>query len=63
MKAQEKAQYMRDQGWSGAAMLPYHELEYGGFRDTMQGLMKRFKVAAPAANGKTAAPVPAAPHR
>lgn len=33
---------MRDQGWSGAAMLPYTELEYGGFRDTVEGLLKRF---------------------
>ncbi len=41
-KAQEKALYMRDQGWSGAAMLPYTELEYGGFRDTLNGLLKRF---------------------
>ena len=23
---------MRSQGWSGAAMQPYNELEYGGFR-------------------------------
>ena len=43
-KAQEKAMYMRDQGWSGAAMLPYDELEYGGFRDTMEGLLKRFSL-------------------
>jgi fructose 1,6-bisphosphate aldolase/phosphatase len=55
-KAQEKALYMREQGWSGAAMLPYHELEYSGFRDTVEGLMKQFairdghvKAAAPAA--------------
>lgn len=26
---------MRSQGWSGAAMLPYSELEYGGVRDTV----------------------------
>ena len=43
-KAQEKALAMRDQGWSGAAMLPYHELEYSGFRDTVEGLMKQFAV-------------------
>ncbi|MSQ22084.1 MAG: fructose 1,6-bisphosphatase [Dehalococcoidia bacterium] len=41
-KAQEKALAMREQGWSGAAMLPYHELEYSGFRDTVEGLMKQF---------------------
>lgn len=44
LKAQEKALYMRDQGWSGAAMLPYDELEYSGFRQTLQGLLKRFSV-------------------
>jgi fructose 1,6-bisphosphate aldolase/phosphatase len=27
--AQRKAIEMRSQGWSGAAMLPYSELEYG----------------------------------
>ena len=40
--AQRKAIEMRSQGWSGAAMLPYSELEYGGFRDTVGGLMERF---------------------
>lgn len=44
LKAQEKAMYMRDQGWSGAAMLPYYELEYSGFRETVEGLLKRFTV-------------------
>jgi fructose 1,6-bisphosphate aldolase/phosphatase len=42
MKAQEKALEMRSQGWSGAAMLPYSELEYSGFRDTVSGLIDRF---------------------
>ena len=41
-RAQEKGLDMRSQGWSGAAMLPYSELEYGGFRDTVSGLMERF---------------------
>ncbi len=41
-KAQEKALYMREQGWSGPAMLPYTELEYGGFRDIVTGLEERF---------------------
>ena len=41
-RAQEKAVDMRSQGWSGAAMLPYTELEYGGFRDTVGGLLDRF---------------------
>jgi fructose 1,6-bisphosphate aldolase/phosphatase len=42
LKAQQKAFAMRDQGWSGAAMLPYQELEYSGFRDTVEGLINRF---------------------
>jgi fructose 1,6-bisphosphate aldolase/phosphatase len=41
-RAQAKAIEMRSQGWSGAAMLPYSELEYGGFRDTVTGLLERF---------------------
>jgi len=40
--AQRKALEMRSQGWSGAAMLPYTELEYGGFRDTVGGLLEKF---------------------
>lgn len=43
-KAQEKAIEMRSQGWSGAAMLPYHELEYSGFRDVVEGLIGRFRI-------------------
>ena len=43
LHAQEKAIEMRSQGWSGAAMLPYTELEYGGFRDTVGGLLERFR--------------------
>ncbi|MGF6431575.1 fructose-1,6-bisphosphatase [Bradyrhizobium elkanii] len=43
-RAQRKAIEMRSQGWSGAAMLPYSELEYGGFRDTVSGLLKRFRL-------------------
>jgi len=42
LKAQEKGLEMRSQGWSGAAMLPYTELEYSGFRDTVSGLVDRF---------------------
>ena len=41
-RAQEKAIEMRSQGWSGAAMLPYSELEYSGFRTTVTGLVDRF---------------------
>ena len=43
-RAQEKAIAMRDQGWSGAAMLPYHELEYSGFRNTVTNLVDRFTI-------------------
>jgi fructose 1,6-bisphosphate aldolase/phosphatase len=42
LKAQEKGIEMRSQGWSGAAMLPYSELEYGGFRTTVTNLLQRF---------------------
>ncbi|MFW6125385.1 MAG: fructose 1,6-bisphosphatase [Pirellulales bacterium] len=44
LKAQEKAMAMREQGWSGAAMLPYAELEYSGFRDTITDLLGRFEL-------------------
>ncbi|MBI4183956.1 MAG: fructose 1,6-bisphosphatase [Proteobacteria bacterium] len=44
LRAQAKGIEMRSQGWSGAAMLPYTELEYGGFRDTVGGLLKRFEL-------------------
>lgn len=47
-KAQEKAIEMRSQGWSGAAMLPYSELEYSGFRTTVTNLVNRFALR----NGK-----------
>lgn len=47
LRAQAKAIEMRSQGWSGAAMLPYSELEYGGFRDTVTGLLDRFAVREP----------------
>ena len=43
-KAQEKGLAMRDQGWSGAAMLPYTELEYSGFRNTVEELLGQFVV-------------------
>lgn len=42
-KAQEKAMEIRSQGWSGPAMLPYKELEYSGFHDTIEALMERFE--------------------
>jgi len=43
LRAQEKAIEMRSQGWSGAAMLPYTELEYSGFKDTITALLDRFE--------------------
>ena len=43
-KAQEKAQEMRSQGWSGAAMLPYTELEYSGFRNIVEDLLSNFSI-------------------
>jgi fructose 1,6-bisphosphate aldolase/phosphatase len=44
LKAQEKAIEMRSQGWSGPAMLPYSELEYGGFKTTFNDLIQQFIV-------------------
>ena len=41
-KAQDKGLEMRSQGWSGAAMLPYTELEYSGFRTTVTDLVDAF---------------------
>ncbi|MBN8944738.1 MAG: fructose 1,6-bisphosphatase [Rhizobiales bacterium] len=55
-RAQQKAIEMRSQGWSGAAMLPYSELEYGGFRDTVGGLVKRFQIEAGGGGGPEPTP-------
>ncbi len=43
-KASEKAVYIREQGFSGAAMLGMSELEYGGIVEKLARLNKRFKV-------------------
>jgi nitrogen fixation/metabolism regulation signal transduction histidine kinase len=43
-KVSQKATEIRQQGFSGAAMLPYGELEYGGIVDKMGMLDKNFKV-------------------
>jgi fructose 1,6-bisphosphate aldolase/phosphatase len=43
-KVSQKATEIRQQGFSGAAMLPYNELEYGGIVEKMGILDKRFKV-------------------
>jgi len=41
-KAAQKAKDIREQGFYGAAMLPYSELEYGGIVKTLEKLEKRF---------------------
>jgi len=43
-KISEKATEIRRQGFSGAAMLPYNELEYGGIVDKLNKLEKKFKI-------------------
>ena len=40
----EKANAIRRQGFSGAAMLPYSELEYGGIVEKLEKLEKKFKL-------------------
>ena len=40
----QKAQEIRRQGFSGPAMLPYDDLEYGGIVDKMKKLDKKFKI-------------------
>ena len=41
-KAALKASFIREQGFSGAAMLPMSELEYGGIVEKLKELEKRF---------------------
>jgi fructose 1,6-bisphosphate aldolase/phosphatase len=43
-KVSRKAEDIREQGFSGAAMLPYSELEYGGIVEKMKALDKKFRV-------------------
>jgi len=43
-RVSQKATEIRAQGFSGAAMLPYSELEYGGIVDKMERLEARFRV-------------------
>lgn len=43
-RAAEKAMEMRRQGFSGAAMLPYSELEYGGIVKILESLDTKFTV-------------------
>jgi fructose 1,6-bisphosphate aldolase/phosphatase len=42
-KAQRKAAQMREQGFTGPAMLPMSELEYGAFRETLEALQQEFE--------------------
>jgi fructose 1,6-bisphosphate aldolase/phosphatase len=44
MNISEKATAIRRQGFSGAAMLPYSELEYGGIVEKLGKLEKKFKL-------------------
>lgn len=44
MQISEKATSIRRQGFSGPAMLPYSELEYGGIVDKLEKLEKKFKL-------------------
>ncbi len=44
MRISEKATGIRRQGFSGAAMLPYSELEYGGIVERLEKLEKKFKI-------------------
>jgi fructose 1,6-bisphosphate aldolase/phosphatase len=43
-KVSRKAVDIREQGFSGAAMLPYSELEYGGIVEKMKDLDKEFHI-------------------
>jgi fructose 1,6-bisphosphate aldolase/phosphatase len=43
-KAYQKAEEIRLQGFSGPAMLPMSELEYGGITETLQALEERFEI-------------------
>jgi fructose 1,6-bisphosphate aldolase/phosphatase len=43
-KVSRKAVDLREQGFSGPAMLPYSELEYGGIVEKMKQLSKKFRV-------------------
>ena len=45
-KASRKAYEIREQGFSGAAMLPYSELEYGGLVKKMEKLEPMFTILA-----------------
>ncbi len=44
IQVSEKASAIRRQGFSGPAMLPYSELEYGGIVEKLEKLEKKFKL-------------------
>ncbi len=44
LKAQRKAEEMRQQGFVGPAMLPIQELEYSAFRDSLGDLEAQFQL-------------------
>jgi fructose 1,6-bisphosphate aldolase/phosphatase len=44
LKAQRKAEELRQQGFVGPAMLPIQELEYGAFRDSLAELEAQFQL-------------------
>jgi len=56
LKAQQKADELRRQGFVGPAMLPIQELEYSAFRKSLADLEARFEVreraTAPGSDGK-----------
>ncbi len=52
-RASEKAMEIRWQGFSGPAMLPYSELEYGGIVRILEKLERRFTIRAVAPQAET----------
>jgi fructose 1,6-bisphosphate aldolase/phosphatase len=54
LKAADKATEMRRQGFSGPAMLPYSELEYGGIVKILEEIDHRFAVRQTAADARVA---------
>ena len=43
-KVSQKALYLREQGFSGPAMLPQAELEYGGITEILEDLQEKFEM-------------------
>lgn len=59
LKAQRKAEDIRQQGFVGPAMLPIQELEYSAFRTSLANLEAEFQIAEPvvSTNGQKPEPV------